>query len=215
MWVQFSKVAELKIREMCDLNLWRSIRVIHMSFNIKNSMMQFLSSVYFAFTHHILHVIPYMEPSSEVWWSCWQILQLMVPNPLATELLYQVLHHTPAEMWGNPMMQEAQTYVSCLFKSSLISIHRSVTIEKWTHVHMIFLTGNYIRNKILKNVTGHPLYYFALFALWKEEQRTSDPEILQWLPQRTFLQDWRDVFSEAHCYSKDVLHATSSRSLLQ
>jgi ascorbate-specific PTS system EIIC-type component UlaA len=77
------------------------------------------------------------------------------------------------------MMQEAQTYVSCLFKSSLISIHTSVTIEKWTHVHMIFLTGNYVRNKILKNVTGHPVYYFALFSLWKEEQRTSDPEILQ------------------------------------
>jgi hypothetical protein len=39
-----------------------------------------------------------------------------------------------------------------------IPIHSSVPAENRTHVHPTFLTGNYLRNKILKylnKVTGH------------------------------------------------------------
>jgi hypothetical protein len=52
------------------------------------------------------------------------------------------------------------TAISCFvsFRSSLISIHSFVTVENQTHVHMTFLTGNDLKNKILKYwhvVTGH------------------------------------------------------------
>jgi hypothetical protein len=49
-------------------------------------------------------------------------------------------------------------HVLCLFKFSWIYIHSSVTVFNRTHVRMTFLTGNDVRNKILKNwheVTRH------------------------------------------------------------
>jgi hypothetical protein len=44
------------------------------------------------------------------------------------------------------------TSVLCFlsFMSSLISVHSSVTVENRTHVHMSFLTGNCLKNKVLK-----------------------------------------------------------------
>jgi hypothetical protein len=54
----------------------------------------------------------------------------------------------------------------CKAQISWISnTRRSVTIERWTYVCKTFLTGNDLRNKILKywhNVTGHPAYFSCL-----------------------------------------------------
>jgi hypothetical protein len=53
---------------------------------------QFLSSIYYAFIHHTIHVTSYMDTwHSEVRWPCWPILHIMMASVFVTELFTQVL----------------------------------------------------------------------------------------------------------------------------
>lgn len=71
-WARFSECWELSISEIQeDLNLKKNIRIIHASFSIKSLIKQFLSSIYYAFIHHTIHVTSYMDTwHSEVRWPC-------------------------------------------------------------------------------------------------------------------------------------------------
>jgi hypothetical protein len=56
------------------------------------------------------------------------------------------------------------------FRSSRVSnIHSSIAVENRTHGHMTVLTGNGLRNKILKywrEVTGHPANTFGVQCIY-------------------------------------------------
>jgi hypothetical protein len=78
-------------------------------------------------------------------------------NPLVRELLIQIPDDVPIHPDGTVCCWK---YYRCtglpVNMSTPASIyyisntHISIAVENWTHVHVIFLTGNGLRNKALK-----------------------------------------------------------------
>jgi hypothetical protein len=125
----------------------------HSSCSIKNLVMQFLFSLYFSFMHHVFCVTPYMgirwlrsndcngqffEPPWPVYLSrtCSFMYSVMC------WLKYGVLHYTGS----------ISIIMFCVVKI-LNSVHTSVITENQIYVHTKFLTGNDLKNKILKYLT--------------------------------------------------------------
>jgi hypothetical protein len=101
--------------------------------SIENSIMYFLTSVYFAFIHPVFSENPrkFMKVRSgdRGGQICWP----PPPHLSVRDLLIHVLRHVSTEMWGAPSRWKYIWYrVLFLFKSSLISIRSSVTIENRT-----------------------------------------------------------------------------------
>jgi hypothetical protein len=117
--------------------------------------------------HFSRHTTEYLNEQIPDWWTChgglhnW-LLQSLDLTPLDYWVTWKMVYKCkvnrreeffmPQDAWMTPMF-----YVR--FKSSWISnICSSLTIENWTYVHVIFLTGNDLRNKLLMywhKVTGH------------------------------------------------------------